>query len=236
MGEQLEVCRAASETRSKSADTQINIWVFNLFNNFSFVSWFTPTRYLGKQEHFKKKGRKFRYEYWNGEQRRKTLVDCSLQRTDQQLRWFYYTKWPVPFTNKSVHNTFSPASETAGSVPTPWVPASTSQQPLPPAPSVTSAGSTSLRQKQKGHHQTSASGRGPRYTADTYSKVRNITTSHASNILLGGAKTEQSKVQSPCPQGAYTLVGARQTHGIQLFTCLSFWQRGVWVMSVVLRR
>ena len=147
----------------------------------------------------------------------KTLADYSLPRTDQELRLFYYTKLPVPFTNKSVHNTFSPASETARSVPTPWVPASTSQQPLPPVPSVTSAGSTSLRQKQKGHHQTSASGVGPWHTADTYSKVRNITTSHVSNILLRGAKTEQSKVQSSCPQGAYTLAGANLTHGIQRF-------------------
>lgn len=57
----------------------------------------------------------------------------------------------------AMNNTFSPASETAKSVTTPWSPGSTSQQPLPSVPSVTSAGSAPLRQKQKGQRQTSAS-------------------------------------------------------------------------------
>lgn len=124
----------------------------------------------------------------------------------------------MPFTNKSVHNTFSPASETAWSVPTPWVPGSTSQQPLPPVPSVTSAGSTPLRQKQKGHHQTSASGLGVFCTQlthipkeDTWQNPK----SHVLHILIWGAKTGQHTGQSPCPRGAYMLVDAKLMHSIR---------------------
>lgn len=103
----------------------------------------------------------------------------------------------MPFTSKLVHNTFSPASETAKSVPTPWGPGSTSQQPLPPVPSVTSAASTPSRQKQKGHHQTSASARSSyTYTADTYFEIRD-TKSRVRHSLTRGADAVQSVESLP---------------------------------------
>lgn len=121
--------------------------------------------------------------------------------TDQDLGLFCYTQWLAPFTNKSVHNTFSPASETAKSVPTPWVPGSTSQQPLPPVPSVTSAGSAPSRQKQKGHHQTVARS-GFFCTQLTLFQIRTITKSHVSNTLMQCAERGQSHAQ-PLPSGSF---------------------------------
>lgn len=125
----------------------------------------------------------------------------------------------------AMNNTFSPASETAKSVTTPWSPGSTSQQPLPSVPSVTSAGSAPLRQKQKGQRQTSASqwGSSAHNWRTTSKKVkRNITGQYIPSAPTGGARDRRSEPRSLPSWSLQAKEYQAKPYPLSLFNCASF--------------